>query len=87
MQLPVIVQCNALTLPQERYNAQWVVEKQVGISVARAREFPQAVAELLRPDNFERFRNNAAAINNRAVFEIPEILRGILEGAKTLQHD
>ena len=30
MQLPVIVECNAWTLPQERYNAEWVVEKEVG---------------------------------------------------------
>jgi 1,2-diacylglycerol 3-beta-galactosyltransferase len=77
MRLPVIVQRNFLTLPQERYNAQWVVEKQVGFAVAKAHEFPNAVGELLRPENFEKFRKNAAALNNRAVFEIPEILRRI----------
>ena len=27
MELPVIVECNAWTLPQERYNAEWIVEK------------------------------------------------------------
>ncbi len=31
MKLPVIVECNAWTLPQERYNAVWVVEKEVGL--------------------------------------------------------
>ncbi len=25
--LPVLIECNAWTLPQERYNAEWVVEK------------------------------------------------------------
>ena len=30
MRLPVIVECNAWTLPQERYNAEWIVEKEVG---------------------------------------------------------
>src|SRR5436305_3363308 len=31
MKLPVIVERNAWTLPQERYNAEWVVQNQVGI--------------------------------------------------------
>jgi 1,2-diacylglycerol 3-beta-galactosyltransferase len=81
MQLPVVVQCNSQTLPQERYNAQWVAEQQVGLSVAKPREVPQAVAQLLRPDTFARCRANAAALNNRALFEIPEILNRILDGA------
>jgi len=34
MGLPVIVERNAWTLPQERYNALWVREKQVGLVVA-----------------------------------------------------
>src|SRR5438045_8265041 len=29
--LPVLIECNAWTLPQERYNAEWVKEKGVGI--------------------------------------------------------
>src|SRR5919108_460054 len=29
--LPVLIECNAWTLPQERYNAEWVKEKNVGI--------------------------------------------------------
>ena len=31
--LPVIVECNNKTLPQERYNAEWVSEKGFGIVV------------------------------------------------------
>jgi len=34
---------------------------------------------LLEPANFARFRANAAAITNRAVFEIPEILSRLLQ--------
>ena len=30
-QLPVLIECNSWTLPQERYNAEWVKEKDVGI--------------------------------------------------------
>jgi len=80
MRLPVIVERNAWTLPQERYNAQWVLEKQVGMVVRGPQEIPPAVKELLERGNLARFRANAAAIRNRAVYEIPDILRGIVEG-------
>jgi hypothetical protein len=80
MGLPVIVERNAWTLPQERYNADWVLEKQVGLVVRGPREIPGAVRLLLDPANFPRFRARAAAIRNRAVFEIPEILRSIAAG-------
>src|SRR6202790_3939254 len=47
--LPVIIDCNAWTLPQERYNAVWVREKEVGVVVQNHRQVASAVAELLRP--------------------------------------
>ena len=78
MKLPVIVERNARTLPQERYNADWVLEKQVGLVLRDFGRITPTVEELLDPSNFARFRNNAAAINNRAVFEIPGILNEIL---------
>ena len=79
MKLPVIVERNASTLPQERYNAEWIVENQVGIVLRSFREVAHAVAELIRPEVYARFRAGAEAQNNRAVFEIPEILEKILE--------
>jgi 1,2-diacylglycerol 3-beta-galactosyltransferase len=78
MRLPVIVECNAWTLPQERYNATWVTEKRVGIAVENFRNIVPAVEQLLRDDTLERFRANAAALPNRAVFEIPDLLARIL---------
>jgi 1,2-diacylglycerol 3-beta-galactosyltransferase len=78
MKLPVIVERNAWTLPQERYNAEWVVEREMGLVVPNFRHIGAAVGELLAPRNFERFRANAGAVANRAVFEIPEILAAIL---------
>ena len=77
MKLPVIVERNAWTLPQERYNADWVVEHGVGLVVPNFRRIGEAVGQLLAPGNFERFRANAGAIDNRAVFEIPDILATI----------
>ncbi|MBM3774571.1 MAG: galactosyldiacylglycerol synthase [Acidobacteria bacterium] len=78
MKLPVIVERNAWTLPQERYNADWVVEKQVGIALKSFRQIGSAVARLLEPEQYRRFRANAATLENRAVFEIPGILEEIL---------
>ena len=83
MKLPVIVECNAWTLPQERYNADWVVEKQVGIVLRNFRKIDEAVAQLIEPAALARYRANAAAIHNRAVFEIPGILEQILERSRS----
>lgn len=80
MRLPVIIECNAWTLPQERYNAQWVLERQVGFVVDRFAAIHEAVDQLLTPTTLERLRRRTAALDNRAVFEIPAILAGLLGG-------
>jgi hypothetical protein len=79
MGLPVIVERNAWTLPQERFNAAWIEEKEVGLVVHNFRRIGEAVWRLLEPAAFARYRANAAAFNNRAVFEIPKILEHILQ--------
>jgi UDP-N-acetylglucosamine:LPS N-acetylglucosamine transferase len=76
MKLPVIVECNAWTLPQERYNAEWVRERKAGMVVANFRGIRTAVGELLA--SLEAYRANASRIENQAVFEIPEILARLL---------
>ncbi|MDQ6758442.1 MAG: galactosyldiacylglycerol synthase [Acidobacteriota bacterium] len=81
MNLPVIVERNAWTLPQERYNAEWVEENQVGVVLPSFRRIADGLKTLLEERNFARFKANAAAIKNRAVFEIPEILEGLLRKA------
>ena len=82
MKLPVIVQRNAWTLPQERYNAEWVIEKKVGIVVESFDKIRQAVTEMLEPARFREYQANVAAIGNRAVFEIADILDGILASGR-----
>jgi UDP-N-acetylglucosamine:LPS N-acetylglucosamine transferase len=78
MKLPVIVECNSWTLPQERYNATWVREQGVGLVVEDFRNIAAAITELLEPKNFQRYRSAAAAMENRAVFEIPRMLAEML---------
>jgi len=79
MGLPVIVERNAWTLPQERYNSVWVREKEVGLVVSNFDTIVEAVGRLLEEETFARFRCNAAKMHNRALFEIPDILSRILE--------
>src|ERR1700675_588022 len=83
MHLPVIVECNAWTLPQERYNAVWILEKQVGEVLRSFKKIEHAVARLIEPTTLARYRANAAALENRAVFEIPEIFETIFERSQT----
>lgn len=80
MGLPVIVERNAWTLPQERYNAVWVREKQVGLVVKNFDHIVDVVQQLLEEETFAKFRcNTKKKMRNRALFEIPEILSRILQ--------
>ncbi|HEY1754215.1 MAG TPA: glycosyltransferase [Bryobacteraceae bacterium] len=77
MKLPVILERNAWTLPQERYNVEWVRERNAGLVLDNFRGIDAAVKRLL--SGLDAFRASVDQIQNRAVFEIPEILNGILE--------
>jgi 1,2-diacylglycerol 3-beta-galactosyltransferase len=78
MKLPVIVERNARTLPQERYNTEWVREQGVGIVLDSFKNIVEGINELLEPANYQRYRAAAAAQNNQAVFEIPDMLAEIM---------
>ena len=74
--LPVIVECNAWTLPQERYNAEWVQNNGYGIMLRSFRDIDRAVVELLGPG--AKVRHNVAQYFNCAVFEVVDILQNIM---------
>jgi 1,2-diacylglycerol 3-beta-galactosyltransferase len=76
--LPVIVQRNAWTLAHERYNADWVEERQVGVAVRGFGQIAQAVEKLLDPARYPGFRQRALATRNEAVYEIPQLLEELL---------
>jgi 1,2-diacylglycerol 3-beta-galactosyltransferase len=82
MRLPVIVERNAWTLPQERYNADWVREMGVGIVLPNFRGIARAVEELLEPSAYQHFRDATVRLVNRAVFEIPDILERIAKAGR-----
>ena len=79
MKLPVFVERNAWTLPQERYNADWVTEQGVGVVLDNFKTIEPAVSGALRNGELSHMKAKAAALENRAVFEIPEILAKITE--------
>ena len=84
--LPVLIECNAWTLPQERYNAEWVKEKNVGIVLKSFKDVATGVKRMLDPATLAEFRRNVSAQDNRAIFEIPEIFAELLgEGRGTHQ--
>jgi Glycosyltransferase family 28 C-terminal domain len=76
--LPVLVECNSSTLPQEHYNTQWVIEKQVGVVIRSFANVVPAVRSLMEPGRLSELQRNVKAQNNRAVFEIPEFLSSLL---------
>lgn len=82
MGLPVIIERNHWTLPQERYNAEWAEEQGVGISLRSfRREVTDAVRNMIDPQRRCEFVRRVNQQKNRAVFEIAEILAKILERA------
>ncbi|MGA7937092.1 MAG: glycosyltransferase [Kovacikia sp.] len=82
MKLPVITECHPImTLFQERASADWLAEQELGIVVRQFRDVPHAVAQLLQPETFSRYRAKVEAYQNQAVFEVVCCLKSILETA------
>ncbi len=78
MGLPVIVERNSWTLPQERYNADWVMEKRVGVVLENFKAIEPTVRNLLANQSLDIMKERIARLDNRAVFEIPVMLAEIL---------
>ncbi|MBL1177008.1 glycosyltransferase [Pantanalinema sp. GBBB05] len=83
MDLPMIVERNHSTLLNERYNAEWIEEKQVGLTIPSFRKIAPAVAQLLEPETWRRYQANVTAIQNQAVFEVADVLQQILDHHST----
>jgi 1,2-diacylglycerol 3-beta-galactosyltransferase len=82
--LPVIVVRNSWTMPQERYNTQWVRENNVGLVLPSFRSIRAAVKEL--SGRLPQFQSTLRHLHNRAVFEVPQILAQILDTARPAWH-
>jgi UDP-N-acetylglucosamine:LPS N-acetylglucosamine transferase len=76
--LPAVVERNTWTMVQERYNTDWIREQGLGVVLRSFSEIDRGVAPMLDPQQLAGFRARVAAVNNRAVFEIPEIVATLL---------
>jgi UDP-N-acetylglucosamine:LPS N-acetylglucosamine transferase len=74
--LPVIVVRNAWTMPQERYNADWMQERGAGVVLDSFKAIRGGVAEVT--SRMDSYRAGVARVENHAIFEVPEILDRIL---------
>jgi len=81
--LPVVVERNGRTMPQERYNTEWLQEKRLGIVLSSFKEIASGVDRLLVPATFAELCRNATAYCNRALFEVPVILDSVFERHRT----
>lgn len=70
--LPVLTWRNASTLPQERYNTEWLQEMGAGLVLRSLHELPQAVQQMLA--RLPQLRGATGRLNNGAVFEISALL-------------
>ena len=75
--LPVIVTLNAWTMPQERWNTEWVQLNGLGMVLRSFADIGEAVATL--GERLPALRRRVAGLRNRAVFEVPPLLQQILE--------
>ena len=81
----MIVTRNAATMPQERWNTQWVRDEGLGIvlpSFTRVRSGVEAMlAEL------PMWRERVTRYTNQAVFEVPRVLADLLASAHSNDAD
>ncbi len=78
MGLPVIVERNAWTMVQERFNTDWIAQNGFGVLLPSFREIASAVSTMLDREQLQRLRAKVKRFDNRAVFEIPEILEALI---------
>ena len=81
--LPVIVTRNAWTMPQERWNTDWVQEHGLGVVKRSFSEVAQAVDEVVA--SLPAFQARLRLMDNQAVFEIPHILHAVLQAQQAHQ--
>jgi UDP-N-acetylglucosamine:LPS N-acetylglucosamine transferase len=80
--VPVVVTRNVHTIPQERFNTDFVRDRGLGLVVSHWREIPAAVLRLAcDEDALAAMRERLAALPpNRAVYEVVDLVAGLVSG-------
>jgi UDP-N-acetylglucosamine:LPS N-acetylglucosamine transferase len=83
MGLPIITIENAWTMPQERYNAQWIRKQKVGIVVPTLRSIRKNTLKLI--EDLSQFQVAVSKIKNNALDEVIDVFAKQLEQAEHSQ--
>jgi 1,2-diacylglycerol 3-beta-galactosyltransferase len=81
--LPAIVTCNAMTMPQERWNTRWVREQGVGVVLRRYADVRAAAHRIAA--ELPQWRERVQAIRNDAVHQVPAVIAERLAAAQALR--
>jgi 1,2-diacylglycerol 3-beta-galactosyltransferase len=76
MGLPVIVTRNAWTMPQERWNTEWVRRHDLGVVLRSFAAVAGGVEEVVR--RLPELQANVQKVPSRALFEVPLVLAHVL---------
>lgn len=79
MHLPLVLELNQRTLPQERHNARWIEAMHMGIVVESCRQAANAVVQLLVPGWREQALWPIPNVENNAVWELTDLLQSVLQ--------
>jgi UDP-N-acetylglucosamine:LPS N-acetylglucosamine transferase len=82
--LPVITWRNTWTMPQERWNTEWVRQQGVGLVISSLPQIGAAAAEMIR--RLPELHAATTRIDNRAVFEVPELLADLMVQRPRVAH-
>ena len=80
--LPVVVTRNAATMPQERWNAEWVRQHGLGVVHRSFRTVRGAVAEIVA--RLPEYQARVGRVENRAAFEVPAIIEHLLVASRQM---
>lgn len=75
--LPVVTVRNAFTMPQERFNTDWVAAQGLGRVLESWRQVDQAVPQLI--DRLPAYRAAVGRVHNRAVYEVVALIERLLQ--------
>ncbi len=78
--LPAVVTVNSATMPQERFNGDWLLKQGTGLVLRRWRQLPDLWPRL-ETGQLELMRQTARSVSNQAVFEVAAWLRCLLSPA------
>ena len=78
--LPVVTTRNAWTMPQERWNTDWVRQQQLGVVMGAFTSVRAGVLELLQ--DLPRWQAAVGRLRNGALFEVADLLRSVAHGER-----